>query len=85
MATKIQSPMRTWIEFVEGPPSKSGKTKTWEVYPIGNRRDLIGRVLWYAPWRKYAFEALPSAIWEQNCLRTIADFIVEQTKLHKAK
>lgn len=76
--------MSKWIEF-KGPfPSGSGKTKLWFVVPIGTTGRL-GQVRWYAPWRKYTFWADPSCIFEEQCLRDIADFCEKETKKHKRK
>jgi hypothetical protein len=43
---------------------------------------VIGEIKWYSQWRKYAF--FPTdAIFEQNCLRDIADFLELVTVEHK--
>lgn len=72
----------TWIEFVDAGTSPSGKTRRWNV----RTRDggHLGGVSWYAPWRRYAFNPAPSTVYEQDCMRTIADFCETQTRDHKA-
>lgn len=79
--------MSKYIEFVDAGTSESGKTRLWDVYPKGNRQSVLGEVSWYSPWRKYVFMAPDNipVVFDQACLRDIADFIGEQTKLHKAK
>lgn len=74
--------MSKWIEFVDAGCSASGKTRVWEVR-VKEDGYHLGKVSWYAPWRKYIFHPTGSSIYEQDCLRDIADFIELQTKLHK--
>lgn len=76
--------MSKWIDIVDKGPSPSGKTRGWWVMPKdgGNR---IGCIYWYGPWRKYVFMPDPNCVFEQDCLRDIADFIQAETTKHKAK
>lgn len=73
-----------WIRFEEGPPSASGKTRTWSVVQREWGSGAIGEVAWYAPWRKYVFEPRSSIVFEQICLRDIADFIEARTREQRA-
>jgi hypothetical protein len=68
------------LKFVPGPPKP--KTKTWWVV---NRYDDIhlGWVAWFPRWRKYSFFVKPDRVFEQDCLRDIADFVERKTKEHK--
>jgi hypothetical protein len=61
--------------------SKSGKTLIWGVEASEDGVDL-GQVKWYGPWRKYVFEHGDN-VYEQVCLRDIAQFCEELTKEHK--
>ena len=70
----------TWIEFRELDPKP--KTKCWGVFPKDSRF-YIGRVQWYAHWRKYCFMPDIKTVWEERCLRDIANFCEQQTKLHR--
>ena len=54
-------------------PSKSGKTKIYQV--MADTGTHLGDIKWYAPWRKYAFFPEPDTIYEQDCLRDIAGFL----------
>lgn len=68
--------------FKEG-PSKP-KTKTWWV--VNKHSDIcIGNIGWFATWRKYSFFPKPDIVFEEDCLRDIADFCETKTKEHKGK
>ena len=70
----------THIKFVPGPAKP--KTLTWWVvnkYDDGH----IGWVGWYSAWRKYGYFAQPATVYEQICLREIADFCERKTREHK--
>lgn len=75
--------MSKWIDF-KGPwPTPSGKTKLWDV--LAKDGDRLGRVQWYAPWRKYVFLPNNHCVFEQDCLRDIATFVEKETLKHKKK
>lgn len=75
----------SYIHFESAGESASGKTKLWHVLS-NDQACVLGTVAWYAPWRKYAFSALSSAcVFEQDCLRDIADFCERETLTHKRK
>lgn len=63
--------------------SPSGKTSLFEVIAVESG-GLLGSILWYGPWRSYAFEPLALTVFEQRCLREIADFCERETKAHRA-
>ncbi len=73
----------TYIQFVEDGYTPSRKTLRWEVVPLP-RGAVIGEVKWYGPWRKYCFFPRSETVYEQVCLREIADFCEEETKRHRA-
>jgi hypothetical protein len=50
------------------------KTKVWNVYPKGEGPRL-GRIGWYAQWRRYTFAPTPNTIFDVSCLQEIAAFI----------
>lgn len=73
----------SWIRFQESAmrnPKK--KTKEWAVLAV-NERLPLGYVKWFSNWRKYCFFPLQSTIYEQDCLRDIANFCESQTKTHR--
>lgn len=72
----------THIKFVPAPPKP--KTKVWWVV---SKYDglFLGWVGWFPRWRKYAFFPQKDTVYEEVCLREIADFCVKHTKAHKVK
>ena len=69
-----------YIDFEPAGKSASGKTKLWDV--ISHEEDVLGQVKYHPHWRRYAFYPEAHTLYEQDCLRKIADFIEEQsTKL----
>lgn len=55
--------------------SKSGKTN---IYQVMNKGLHLGDIKWWSPWRKYAFFPEEGTLFEQDCLRDIAEFIEKQ-------
>jgi hypothetical protein len=43
----------------------------------------LGWVAWFSRWRKYAFYPKPETVYEEDCLRDIAEFCEAKTKEHK--
>lgn len=77
--------MSKWIMFQQRIPTNPHKvTKIWDVISIDGDH-LLGRVSWYSGWRRYCFTPAPHTIFEQDCLRDIANFIETETKDHKAQ
>lgn len=74
--------MAKYLKFVEGPPSKSGKTKTWYVVQKQNEIHL-GWIGWWGSWRRYAFYPKDQTVYEEQCLMDITAFIVRKTKQHR--
>ncbi len=64
------------------PRSPKAKTKVWAVMPKDSGYEL-GFVSWYGPWRKYCFSPMPHTVFEQVCLREIAQFCETATRTHK--
>jgi hypothetical protein len=73
------------IRFSDSRPSKSGKTKIWLVVSKYDISDFLGEIRWFGRWRCYAFYPMPTTVFEKTCLRDIANFCEEQTRLHKEK
>ena len=72
----------TYVQFVEGTPKP--KTNVYEVVTLGDRT-VIGEIMWYGPWRKYCFFPGDHTVFEQKCLREIADFCERETAEHKKR
>jgi len=75
--------MAKWIEFWF--VKDTGKTKVWEVVTIGFGPQKLGAVKWFPRWRKYTFAPQPDTVFEEVCLRDIAEFCEVQTKEHRQK
>jgi len=60
-----------FISFIELKP----KPKT-KVFEIRNKSygDLLGKIMWYAPWRRYCF-FVDSACFDAACLADIHNFM----------
>ncbi len=68
----------THIEFVHEGMSLSGKTGIWIV--LAKRGGgVLGKVKWFSRWRKYSFFPAQDCVFEQTCLREIAEFIELRT------
>ena len=65
------------------PRPSAPKTKVWAV--CSKDGGIIGRVSWYGPWRKYCFFPQPDTVYEQICLREIAQFCERETQKHRSK
>lgn len=70
----------THLFFIPGPDKP--KTKTW--YVMNKYDDIhLGWIGWFAKWRKYAFFPKPETVYEQVCLRDIAEFCERKNAEHK--
>lgn len=68
-----------WIEFFYEGKTVSGKTDLWSVLTIEDRI-FVGVIRWWGKWRKYVFVPQPNTLFEQVCLRDIADFCERVTR-----
>lgn len=66
--------MSKWIDFKEAPKPETRKTNIYNVWTTGNGF-LLGRVMWYSPWRCYSFFPEPNTVFEKTCLTDIHNFI----------
>lgn len=73
-----------WIEMRHVGKSESGITDRWAVLPKEDDPIAIGMVSWYPSWRKYVFSPKANTVFEEDCLRDIADFCEAKTKEHRA-
>lgn len=62
-----------WIEFRM--KHDTGKTKVYDVV-AKERGEMLGEVKWFARWRKYAFFPAAGTLFEEDCLKDIASFLV---------
>jgi hypothetical protein len=73
----------TFITIRRDRAAETGVTQVWFVLPEKSDRP-IGVIRWHTSWRKYGFFPENNTIYEEVCLREIADFIEELTKARKA-
>ena len=71
----------SYIEFVENDPGKR-KTKIWQVRSK-EEGYFLGEVRWFGRWRGYEFYPYTDTIYEQRCLRGIAEFVESKSKAHR--
>jgi len=71
-----------WIRIVEQ-PSEGRKTRIFYVHSKDG--GFLGEIKWYGAWRKYSFFPSPRVVFEEDCLRDIAQFMEEASKKHKEK
>ena len=69
-----------YIHFVEAGKSKSGLTEIWSVK--SNAGATLGFVSWYAPWRRYCFQAVPNTVFDATCLSDIVVFLDKVMRDH---
>lgn len=70
----------SYLKFV---PGDAGRRKT-SIWLVTTKQDnVLGYVRWYAQWRKYCFLPTAHSIFEEVCLREIAEFITARTREHK--
>lgn len=74
--------MRVWISFKLNDRRSDRKTDTWEVWSL-DEASHVGQVRWYSPWRKYCFFPSHETVFEQDCLRFIAEFVEKETVKHR--
>ena len=76
-----------YIHFEQHGTSPTGKTKIWEVLTSDGEDTLLGHIKFYSPWHQYSFFAdspFTDLVFEKTCLRDIANFCEEQTKLQRS-
>lgn len=74
--------MSKYIAFEQEPQPAKAKTRRWTVVSrVG--ASALGQVAWFPRWRKYVFVPAASTVFDQGCMRDIADFCENQTLAHK--
>ena len=73
----------SYIQFTPVEAMKQGKkTATWLVETRDDKREALGVIKWYGPWRCYAFFPYAQTIFECKCLANIAEFCKTRTQTH---
>jgi len=70
-----------WIDIEEIETDAKRKTKIFEV--ITKARLGLGIVKWHSAWRKYCFFPAEGTIYEEDCMRDIANFMEHVTRIYK--
>lgn len=70
-----------YLQFALCERAANRKTDSWEVSARGA---ILGYVRWWAAWRKYCFFPAEGTLYEQDCLREVAEFVEGQTRVYKA-
>lgn len=68
----------TWITFIRQPDKP--KTQHWKLSSADGT--ILGEIKWYPSWRQYTYFPFIQAVYEEVCLREIADFVERLTKEH---
>ncbi len=63
--------------------NKNPSTNTIQV--LSEHKEDLGQIRWFGRWRKYCFFPNTGTIYEETCLREIAEFCVTVTKEHRQK
>jgi hypothetical protein len=78
-----KSTSKIWVQFEKVGCSASGKTHIWNVVLKDDLSLVLGVVKWFGAWRKYVFFPAEYTLYEQDCLRALADFCELETRLQK--
>jgi hypothetical protein len=81
----VGKPKPKWISFQKDIRKRGAKTDVWHVWSLKDQElgSHLGIVSWRSTWRKYAFYPSPQTLFEQDCLRDLAQFIEEETVKHR--
>lgn len=63
--------------------TKGRVTYQWVVTAAAGGQQL-GIVAWWNPWRRYCFFPAHRTVFEQDCLRELAQFVEDQTNERRA-
>lgn len=66
----------TRLTFIALPLPKGRKTDQFEVWTDGGHGFYLGKVAWYAKWRRFCFYPEKHSTFDADCLREIWEKIV---------
>jgi hypothetical protein len=64
-------------------PYTSSLTERWAVLTL--RRERLGGIGWYGPWRQYVFYPATESLFSKGCMDDIAEMIAHLQKKWKAR
>ena len=70
----------SYITFTDTVAPRGWITKVWEV---SSQSAFLGRVRFWAPWRKYVFEPVAGTLFDECCLNEIAEFCRHQNDIRR--
>lgn len=73
---------RSWLSFQEVKTPAHLKTRRVSVW-TADAKHCLGIIQWNNAWRKYAFEPVFPTVFEEDCLQTISQLLVEMTSAHR--
>ena len=81
MNQKIDDYEFKYCVMKETDPNSGPAERSWDIH--SKKNFLLGSVAWLASWRRYVFVPANNVMFEEQCLRDIAQFIESATKEHK--
>lgn len=75
--------MAEWIKFDLLPQVRKRKTPTWAVV-TNDESTTLGYIGFYPKWRKFVYSPNGNTVYEETCLRDIAEFIAARTEEWRA-
>jgi hypothetical protein len=73
-----------WLAFLSQPRLAERKTDSWTVMPISGGNEL-GKVRWFAAWRKYCFFPSLNTVFDVNDLHEIWSFCEKQMMVRRVE
>lgn len=73
----------SYLDFIEYDRGHC-RTQRWRVKHVEGDDDL-GIVKWYPPWRRYCFFPESDTLFDENCLREIHAFIIQEMAARKER
>lgn len=71
-----------YIRIVPRGTSPTGKTLRWAVQNI-RTGEWFGWIKWHGAWRRYCFFDKEASLYDDDCLRMIADFLKQANEEHR--
>ena len=71
----------TFIFFYNHGSIEGRKTNSYSVMTLENIK--LGQIKWFSNWRKYCFYPQQDTVYEEVCLKEIAEFIQQETYNYK--
>ena len=72
----------SYLVFQPEPQPEDRLTFSWKVVSAGSEV-MLGRVSWYAPWRRYTYSPAGPQVLDAVCLTEMAAFLTVEMKKRK--